>query len=550
MRHINRLGGTRMFSRIVENYHHDGSVALNIKMIAIFISYLMISYQANIINGGRLNVSSTRRVTALLGKNATLVCQWLQDTACTTTTTTTTTTSWLGFAVSDDNCTDNEILRKCTEPSHQTLEHKSCNWTIMGAQLKDGGKYKCQVVSCLSNGEAVSELIVNVPPTAMVLSNQTHNFTETDNVTIVYPGPYRLNCSVYGSKPAAEIRWILNGRSLTEKVTNATINSGEMGLWNTHSQLTGIDGGSLVCLASFPAGSAIPSQQRQLHIQGDLHIEQALASTHTSSDTTGSSYTHVTTLSTSKPATMGDVTDAKYTIVPISVSACFVAIAAVLLVTLVVVYRKRKKKKGRRRLPSQRIPTDPTRINTQIPTVVGAVFNQSAGENDYQERGDVITDHAPEIPARAPPPLPSQESVSAVLGAHPRLVRQYGHQVLFDNFTPVNSATNNVEMKATVLSDVRSHSAELVYADLALNHRADVNPTVQRSAEEPTVYARFNFNEQGDFQVSSDEGGDGAPPPVPPRMVRWPSPPPEDQWQPGHMPTEGEDMPFYLEECV
>ena len=47
-------------------------------------------------------------------------------------------------------------------------------------------------------------------------------------------------------------------------------------------------------------------------IEGDLHIEQALASTHTSSDTTGSSYTHVTTLSTSKPATMGDVTDGEF----------------------------------------------------------------------------------------------------------------------------------------------------------------------------------------------------------------------------------------------
>ena len=110
-----------------------------------------------------------------------------------------------------------------------------------------------------------------VPPTAMVLSNHTHNFRETDNFTFAYPGQYRLNCSVYGSKPAAEIRWILNGRSLTEKVTNATIKSGETGLWNTHSQLTGIDGGSLVCLASFPAGSAVPSQQRQLHTQGTRH---------------------------------------------------------------------------------------------------------------------------------------------------------------------------------------------------------------------------------------------------------------------------------------
>ncbi|XP_071806390.1 uncharacterized protein [Asterias amurensis] len=498
-------------------------------MIAIFISYLLISYQANIINGGvlmPLNVSSTPSVTALLGENATLVCQWQEDNInCTTT------TSWLNCIVYDENCTDPTFLRECKlEASTKTLGHKICNWTITNVQLEDGGKYKCQVTGCVPE-ESFSELVVNVPPTVMVLSNQTHNFAEIDNVTLAYPGPYRLNCSVYGSKPAAEIRWTLNDRNLTENVTNTTVESGDTGLWNTHSQLTGIDGGSLVCLASFPAGSAIPPQKRQLHIQGDLQTEQASASTHTSSDTTGSSYTHVTTFSTSKPTMMGDVTDAKYTVLPISVSACFVAIAAVVLVTLVVVYRKRKKKKRRRRLPSQRIrPTDPTRINRQIPTVVGAVFNQSAGENDYQERGDVITDHAPEIPARAPPPLPSQEPVSAVLGAHPRLVRQYGHQVLFDNFTPVNSATNNVEMKATVLSDVRSHSAELVYADLELNQRADVNPTVHRSAEEPTVYARFNFNEQGDFQVSSDEDGDGAPPPVPPRRVRWPSPPPEDQW--------------------
>ena len=87
--------------------------------------------------------------------------------------------------------------------------------------------------------------------------------------------------------------------------------------------------------------------------------------------------------------------------------------------------------------------------------------------------------------------------------------------------------------------------------DLAPNQRAEMNPTVQRSAEQvPTVHARFNFNEQGEFQVSSDEDGDGAPPPVSPRMVRLPSPPPEDQLQPSHMTTESKDMPYYLEEYM
>ena len=103
-----------------------------------------------------VNVSSTPSVTALLGENATLVCQWQDDTNCPTTT-----TLWWKCTVYDENCTEPTFLRECKlKASTQTLGNKSCNWTITNVQLEDGGKYKCQVGACVPE-DSFSELVVN-----------------------------------------------------------------------------------------------------------------------------------------------------------------------------------------------------------------------------------------------------------------------------------------------------------------------------------------------------------------------------------------------------